>query len=386
MQHRNRLLFRSNPDSTQEEAMRAALLETPGSPFVVVEDVELRDPRAGEVKVRIQSCGLCHSDVTVADSAVPEILPVILGHEAAGVVDSVGEGVTHVVPGDKVVLTPCPPCGSCYWCVRAEFSLCERSMGIMTNAFPDGSTGLSRGGQPVFRGLNLAGFAEYTVVHETGAVKIPSEIPLEIACVIGCAVQTGVGAVLNTAQVEEGATVLVMGLGGIGLSAVQGARLANAARIIVSDPVADRREAAKAFGATDLLDPASDDVVAAVRELTDGIGVDYAFETAGVAALVTAGFHATRNGGSIVCVGAPPADQAITIAPAPFFTIASKKLMGCLLGSVNSLREVPRLISLWRAGRLDLESLITARRPLGEINQAIDDLRASRGIRTVLEI
>jgi len=366
--------------------MRAALLETPGTPLSIADDVDLRNPRPGEVKVRVKSCGLCHSDVSVVDGAVQEMLPMILGHEAAGVVEEIGEGVHSVAPGDKVVLTPCPPCGTCYWCVRAEFSLCERGMGIMTNTFPDGSTGLSRAGKRVFRGLNLAGFAEYSVVHETGAVKIPEETPLEIACVIGCAVQTGVGAVLNTAGVEEGATVLVMGLGGIGLSAVQGARLANAARIIVSDPVAERREAAKAFGASDLLDPSSDDVVAMTRELTSGIGVDYAFETAGVAALVTAGFHATRNGGSIVCVGAPPADQAIHIEPAPFFTIASKKLMGCLLGSVNSLREVPRLISLWRAGRLDLEALITARRPLAEINAAMDDLRASRGIRTVLEI
>jgi Zn-dependent alcohol dehydrogenase len=186
--------------------------------------------------------------------------------------------------------------------------------------------------------------------------------------------------------VEEGATVLVMGLGGIGLSVVQGARLANAARVIVSDPVARRRDTAKALGATDLLDPAHDDVVAAARELTGGIGVDYAFETAGVAALVNTGFFATRNGGAVVCVGAPPVDQAVTLAPASLFVISGKRLLGCLLGSCNSIRDIPRLLALWRAGRLDLEALITARRPLAEINQAMDDLAAARGIRTVLSL
>jgi Zn-dependent alcohol dehydrogenase len=270
--------------------------------------------------------------------------------------------------------------------VRGEASLCERSLGVMTASFPDGTTGLSRRGQTVYRGLNVAAFAESTVVHATGAIRVPADTPLDVACVIGCAVQTGVGAVLNTARVEEGATVLVMGLGGIGLSVVQGARLANAARILASDPVAQRRETAKALGATDLLDPASDDVVAAARELTGGIGVDYAFETAGVAALVTTGFHATRNGGAVVCVGAPPVDQAVTIAPASLFVISGKRLLGCLLGSCNSIRDVPRLLALWRAGRLDLEALITGRRPLAEINHAMDDLAAARGIRTVLSL
>jgi Zn-dependent alcohol dehydrogenase len=192
--------------------------------------------------------------------------------------------------------------------------------------------------------------------------------------------------VLNTAKVEEGATVLVMGLGGIGLSTVQGARLANAARIIVSDPVAQRRETAKALGATDLLDPTSDDVISVTRELTGGIGVDYAFETAGVAALVSTGFFATRNGGAVVCVGAPPVDQAVSIAPASLFVISGKRLLGCLLGSCNSIRDIPRLLGLWRAGRLDLDAMITSRRPLAEINQAMDDLAAARGIRTVLSL
>ncbi len=365
--------------------MRAAVLEAAGQPLEIRDDVEIEAPRPGHVKVRVSHCGLCHSDLSLAEGTFPSPLPIILGHEAAGVVAEIGEGVEGLAPGDPVVLTACPPCGSCYWCVRGEASHCARMSGITTNSFPDGHTGLSRGGQVVYRGLNLAALAEYTVVPETGAVKIPKGVPLDVACVIGCAVQTGAGSVFNTAQVEAGATVLVMGLGGVGLSAVQGARIAGASRIFASDPLPERREVAKRFGATDLLDPGSEDVVARTREVT-GVGVDYAFETAGQAALIQTGIEASRVGGTVIAVGAPPLDQAISVAPAAIFVITGKKLMGSVLGGVNSLHEIPRLISLWQAGRLDLEGLITNRRPLEEVNQGFADLAAGRGIRTVLAI
>ncbi len=365
--------------------MRAAVLEVQGEPLRLRDDVEIEPPRAGEVRVRVRHCGVCHSDLSLADGTFPGPVPIILGHEAAGVVDALGPGVEGLAPGDPVVLTPCPPCGSCYWCVRGEASVCTQSQGILTSAFPDGRTGLSRGGQSIYRGLNLAAFAEFVLVPATGAVKIPRDVPLDLACVIGCAVQTGVGAVLNTAEVEAGATVLVLGLGGVGLSVVQGARAAGAARILVSDPVAERREVAKRFGATDSLDPTADDVVARARELT-GVGVDYAFETAGRARLVEAGLAAARNGGTVVCVGAPALSESIQIAPAALFVVSGKKLLGCVLGSCNSLREIPRLLSLWRAGRLDLEGLVTSRRPIDEINEAFDDLAAGRGVRTVLSL
>lgn len=365
--------------------MKAAVLEAPGK-LSVVDDVEIEDPLAGFVRVRVKHCGICHSDLSIVDGKFPSPTPIILGHEAAGVVDAVGDGVTNLVPGDPVVLTPCPPCGTCYWCVRGEASNCVNMMALMTNAFLDGRTGLSRAGETVYRGVNVAGFAEYTVVAETGAVKIPADVPLDVACVIGCAVQTGAGAVLNRAQVEAGASVLILGLGGIGLSAVQGARIAGAARIIVSDPVAQRREMAKSFGATDLLDPGSEDVVTRARELTDGIGVDYAFETAGVTALVNVGVAAARTGGTIVCVGAPPLAETLDLGPAAVIVASGKALIGTILGNCNSLHEIPRLLSLWKTGRLDLESLITSHRPLEEINEGMDDVRASRGIRTVLDL
>lgn len=363
--------------------MKAAILEAAGQPLEICEDVMIDDPASGQVRVRIAACGVCHSDLSMVDGAFPCPVPIVLGHEAAGIVDAVGANVRGLSVGDAVILTPCPPCGVCYWCVRGEASLCVDAIGIQTNAFPDGTTGLSRGGSPVFRGLNVAGFAEYVVATANAAVRIPNDLPLDVACVIGCAVQTGVGAVLNTAQVEEGATVLVMGLGGVGLSVVQGARVAGAARIMVSDPLAARREAAKAFGATDLFDPGAEDVVARAREIT-GVGVDYAFETAGRANLIQQGVAAIRSGGTAVCVGAPSLQEAIEINPAALFVVSGKKLTGCVLGSANSLREIPRLVGLWRTGRLDLESLITARRPLVEINEAMADLRAGRGIRTVI--
>jgi len=364
--------------------MRAALLEAPGQPLRV-RDVTIAAPGSGQVRVRVHHCGVCHSDLSIVDGTFPSPLPIVLGHEAAGVVDAVGLGVHGLAAGDHVVLTPFPPCGTCYWCVRGEPTVCVNASAIQTNTFPDGSTGIALDGQVVYRGVGLGAFAEYVLAPATGAVKIPAAVPLDVACVIGCAVQTGVGAVLNTAGVEEGATVLVIGLGGIGLSIVQGARLAGASRIIASDPMAQRRVMATRFGATDTIDPTVEDVTARTVELTD-VGADYAFDAVGRGSLIQAGLAATRTGGTTVCVGVPPIDDAITIAMPALFVINEKKLLGCALGSSNSLHEIPRLVALWQAGRLDLEGLITARRPLAEINAALDDLKAGRGIRTVLSI
>jgi Zn-dependent alcohol dehydrogenase len=367
--------------------MRAAVLEQPGQPLQIYDDIDIIKPRAGEVRVQVRYCGLCHSDLSIVDGTMPlGENPVILGHEAAGVVESVGPGVTHLQPGDHVVLTPAPPCGQCYFCQRSEHSLCVNSMSIMTNALMDGTTGLSRDGQTIMRGVGVGALAEMVVTPATGAIKIDDDVPLDTVCVIGCALQTGVGAVLNTAGVEEGATVLVMGAGGIGISAVQGARLAGASLIVVSDPVAARRAAALEMGATHAIDPTSEDVMARSFELTDGIGMDYAFETAGVAALIDLGLNCIRNGGKITCVGAPPVEDSVTIPSAVVFAISEKKLCGCLLGSSNSLRDIPKLIRLWKAGRLDLDSMITARRPLEDVNEGFADLAAGRGIRTVLQV
>ena len=366
--------------------MRAAVLEASEKPLVIADDVEIEAPRAGEVLVRVAHCGVCHSDLSLVNGTYPFMAPTVLGHEAAGIVEEIGPGITTLAPGDKVVLSPVPVCNNCYWCARGEYGCCVSAISISTGTFLDGRTPLSRQGLPVLRGVGLGGFAEYVITTETGAIKVDPDTPLDVACVIGCAVQTGVGAVLNTARVPEGATVLVAGAGGIGIAIVQGARIAGASRVIVSDPLAARRDNAANFGATDVIDPTSQNVVGAVQHLTGGIGVDYAFDAVGAGAVIESCIWSTRNGGTTVLVGAGGIDQSVTLAPPVMFTLSERKLMGCLLGSSNGRRDIPKLLALWRAGRLDLEGMITMRRPLAEINEAMADMTAGRGLRTVLTI
>jgi len=365
--------------------MRAAVLDAVGEPLRIYDDVDLDEPKIGEVMVRVSHCGVCHSDLSLVDGALPPATPVVLGHEAAGVVEAVGPGVQLLEVGDHVVLTPCPPCGHCYWCLRGEASLCVNGHALMTFAHPDGGTRLSRRGETVFRGLGVAAFAERVVIQETGAVKIPADVPLDVACVIGCGVQTGVGAALYTAGVRTGDSALVLGLGGIGLSVVAGCRLAGATTIIASDPVAHRREAARHHGATHTVDPTTEDVAAVVASLTE-VGVDVAFDAVGSSALIRTGLDVTRAGGTTVMVGAAPLDDQLVIDSPTVMGATGRKLVGCLLGSVNSLRDIPRLVALYQAGQLDLEGLITQRRGLDDINAAFDDMRAGRGLRTVISM
>ncbi len=364
--------------------MRAALLRHVGEPVEIVHGVELEAPRAGEVRVGIVACGVCHSDVSLVNGTFPVLGPTIPGHEAAGIVTEVGPGVTQLAVGDHVVLTPNPACGTCELCVRGQHSSCPNAMSIATSMLPDGTTRLTLDGELIYRGLGLAGWADEVIVPVAGAVRIDDDVPLDVACVIGCAVQTGVGAVLNTADVEAGDRVLVLGAGGIGISIVQGAAIAGAARIIVSDPSESRREQALRFGATDVIDPTDVDVTAEVMAMT-GIGVDVAFEAAGSGALVETAVAATRSGGSIVMVGAAPVEDVVPLSPV-MMMFTEKKLMGSLLGSCWAPRDIPRLVSLWQAGKLDLDGMVTARRPLDEVNEAIADLEAGRGLRTVLTI
>ncbi len=364
--------------------MRAALLEAVNTPLRIVDDVDIADPGVGEVLVRVAHCGVCHSDYSNVNGTFPIPGPIVLGHEAAGIVETVGAGVVGLRQGDRVVLSPIAACGSCYGCVRGEFGTCINASSISSGTFVNGSTGLSRRGQTVFRGLAVGAFGEFALLEASGVIKVADDVPLEVACVIGCAVQTGVGAVLNAANVEAGATVLVMGLGGVGISIVQGARIAGASRIVVSDPNSARRDLAAHFGATDAIDPGSEDVMARAIEIT-AVGVDYAFDAVGSAALIETGMWATRAGGTTVLVGAAPIDQMVQV-PATLFMASERKLIGTLLGGCNGRREIPRLLDLWRAGRLDLESMVTARRPLGEINEAFADLHAGIGLRTILDL
>jgi len=362
--------------------VRAALMTAPGEPLVVVDDIEQGPPGPGEVRVDIVACGVCHSDLSLVDGTFPTFGPTICGHEAAGVVAELGDGVTSLAVGDHVVLTPIAACGTCPYCQRGLFSVCEQAVGALTGALPGASASLQRGGDPVQRGLSLGAWAEEVVVPASGAIRIDPDVPLEVACLIGCAVQTGVGAAINTAQIQPGDSVLVLGAGGVGISIVQGAAIAGASRIIVSDPTESRREQALRFGATDVIDPTSDDPVTLAKDLT-GIGVDAAFDAVGSARLVESSIDAVRSGGTVVMVGAAPIDQTVTMMPV-FAMFTEKRIVGSLLGSCWAPRDIPRLVGLWQSGRLDLDGMITARRPLEEVNEATDDLRAGRGLRTVL--
>ena len=362
--------------------MRAAILTEPGKPLEVVDGVELEPPRAGEVRVRVTACGVCHSDVSLVNGTFPIMGPTIPGHEAAGVVAEVGAGVAGLAAGDHVVLTPNPSCGHCRSCRRGRFSVCEQTAALMTSAFPDGSTRLSRGGEVVYRGLGLAAWAEEVIVSSAGAVRVPAEVPLDVACVIGCAVQTGTGAAINTASIEPGDSVLVLGAGGIGVSIVAGAAIAGATRIIVSDPSEARREQAMRFGATDVIDPREVDVPTAVEVLVAG-GVDVAFDAVGSAALVETCVASTCAGGETIMVGAAPIDDQLGLN-AVTMMFAEKAVRGSLLGSSWGPRDIPRMVELWRSGRLPLDAMVTSRRPLAEVNEAVADAEAGRGLRTVL--
>lgn len=365
--------------------MRAAVLEGPDQ--LKVGPVGVEDPRPGEVLVRITDCGICHSDYGYLDGSFPAVYPVVLGHEAAGYVEAVGEAVEGLAPGDKVVLCPLPSCGHCYFCTRSQPTLCAKySLSLYTATRPDGTTPFARDGGAVFRGVGIGGWGEFTVVPQEAAIKVGEDVDLAEACVVGCAVQTGVGAVLNTANVEAGATVLVTGAGGIGIAVTQGARIAGATTIVVADPVAERREAALRFGATHTVDPGEDDVLSFCQSVTGGIGVDYSFEAAGVASLIELGLTATRSGGTSVAIGAPPIDQGVSIPAVAAFVVAEKKLLGCALGSVNAHRDIPRFLEFARRGQLDLAGMITDRFDLEDIDAGIANLRDRKGIRTALRI
>jgi Zn-dependent alcohol dehydrogenase len=352
-------------------------------PLEVVDDLEVADPAPGEVRVQVRNAGLCHSDlhyIDTPDSDMP--LPVVLGHEVGGVVDAIGAGVTRLAPGDHVVLTALPGCGVCPPCVRGRTVQCRNIVEPLAPRRPDGTTGFTRRGQVVERGYGLGGFSELTIVRERSAVKVPDDVPLEVAAVTACAVTTGVGSVINTARVEEGETVLVMGLGGVGLSVVQGARLAGASQIIASDPVAERRAAAEKFGATDIVDPTVTDLVDAVMEATGGIGVDYAFDSVGSVPLLEQGMRATATGGGVVMVGIARGDFVVD----PYQMILfEKRLMGTMHGSCIMHRDAPRVLELWRRGYIDVESMITKHVTLENINDGLEALRSGSGLRTVVD-
>lgn len=366
--------------------MRAAVMHKVHAP-IALEDLDVESPQAGEVRVRLAASGVCRSDLHVLEGESPVARPpMVLGHEGAGVVVEVGPGVTGLGVGDPVVIALYGPCGTCGDCRAGDIPNCwsETRTHNMYGRMPDGTTRLSLRGEPVAPMVGSGSLAEESVVREAQLVKIDRDIPLDLACLAGCGVTTGIGAVLNTAKVAPGATVAVIGCGGVGLNVVQGARIAGAARIIACDTQRAKLDLASDLGATDLLEvEAGGDLAAAIRELVPR-GVDYAFEVIGLTDVVREAFEATRTGGTTVMVGAPPPGAEITIDSRTLF--ADRKLLGCTGGGNVPARDIPRIMDLYQRGSLDLEKLVSQRLPLERVNEAFDALRTGELARTVIEL
>ncbi|MGW5133974.1 Zn-dependent alcohol dehydrogenase [Streptomyces sp. NPDC004135] len=358
--------------------MRAAVLHEIGQDKLeVLDDVEAVGFGPGKVRIRVRATGLCHSDLSAMSGVLPQPAPFVPGHEGAGEILEVGEGVRNVQAGDRVVVCWLPACGACPACERGQTELCLA--GFMNAGTPN----FKRSGGDVFGFAGTGTFAEEVVVDAGCAVPIPDDVPFDIAALIGCGVTTGLGAALNTADLEAGSSVAVIGCGGVGISAIQGARLRGAAEIVAVDPVAARREAAVRFGATRAVAP--EELPDAKQQITGGEGFDHVFEVVGKAATARAAYDATRRGGTLVVVGAGAMDDVLQLNMFELF-FDEKRLLPSLYGGGDVLRSYARTIALWRAGRVDLAGLITHRVPFAEVNEALDQMRTGTALRTCIEL
>ena len=352
---------------------------TPHSKPLEITELDLSSPGRGEVLVKIAAAGLCHSDLSVIDGSRPRPVPMALGHEAAAVVEDVGEGVTDLKAGDHVVLVFVPSCGRCGPCAAGRPALCEP--GARANAagtLLSGERRLSFHAEPVNHLLGVSAFATHAVVARESCVKIDPDLPLELAALFGCAVLTGVGAVVNTAKLEPGQSVAVVGLGGVGLSVVLGARLAGARQIVAVDLSDDKLAFAAKLGATQTINAGSADAVAEIRRIS-GDGVDVAFEMAGSVPALELAYAATARGGATVTAGLPHPDKRMSLSPLALVA-EERTLKGSYVGSSVPQRDVPRMIGLFRAGRLPVDQLLTHRLKLEEINEGFDRLREGVGV------
>ena len=350
----------------------AAILYEPHQPFQI-KTVDLEPPRAGEVLVKMAAAGVCHSDYHLVTGDTKHTMPVVAGHEGAGVVEAVGEGVTRLKAGDPVALNWAPNCGDCFYCLRDRPNLCTTYIGpLWAGTMMDGTTRLSLDGEPVYHFSAVACFADYTVVPQECCVGLTEELPLEIAGLIGCAVTTGVGAALNTVRVEPGSSVAVFGAGGIGLSIIMGARLAGAGQIIAVDTNEAKGGLAQSFGATAVLIN-SPDVVQDIRKLTEGRGADYVFEAIGIPAVQEQCLDAVRPAGTVVLVGVSPMGSGTNL-PGAIITRQEKTVTGSYYGTANTARDFPLYADLYLKGRLDLDRLISKTYPLEQINEAYADM------------
>ncbi|MBZ0284147.1 MAG: Zn-dependent alcohol dehydrogenase [Anaerolineae bacterium] len=362
--------------------IQAALLLGAHQPFRV-EELELEEPRTSEVLVKIAASGVCHSDYHLVSGATNHPMPVVPGHEGAGVVEAVGEGVTRVQPGDHVTLNWAPDCGQCFYCLRGKPSLCETYVEpIWAGTMLDGTTRLRWNGQPVYHFSGLASFAEYAVVPQESCVRIRKDVPLAVAALVGCAVATGVGAAMYTANVHPGESVVVFGCGGVGLNILQGAALCGAETIIAVDTNPTKMEIARQFGATHTV-LSDDNSLKAIRDLTGGRGAEHAFEAVGIPALQELAFKAIRPGGTLTLAGLSPMGTGTNL-PGAVITRQEKVIKGSYYGTINASRDFPLLLDLYMAGKLKLDELITHQYPLTQINEAYEAMLSGAVARGVV--
>jgi S-(hydroxymethyl)glutathione dehydrogenase / alcohol dehydrogenase len=357
--------------------MKAVVLRKAGQP-TTVEEIALRPVGRHEVRVELAASGVCHSDLSLRDGGIPTLTPCTLGHEGAGTVVEVGADVANVGPGDHVVLTWNVPCRACPHCLRGEAQLCLHGF---DHAY--GESYAESSGGPVWPGMGVGALAEQTVLPAAAVVPVDESLPLDHAALLGCGVTTGVGAVMRTAAVRPAESVLVIGCGGVGLAAIQGARLAGAAPIIAADRVPAQLPAAVANGATDTIDASEVDLATAVRDLTGGAGVDHGIEVVGKPATIRAAYDATRRGGTVTLVGAAGIEETVTF-PALSLMADGKVIRGSVYGASDPARDIPVLAELAGRGRLDLEALVTRRIGLDDVEAAFTDMAAGRGARSVV--
>lgn len=365
------------------DVTHAAVLTAPGV-LELVDDVEVEFPHPGEVRVRVEWCGVCHSDLHVVDGDTPVASQAILGHEVSGVVDALGHNVTGLEVGDHVVVSMVGPCGDCEACFNGATASCERQYG-RGGVAADGSTRMTRGGEPVLRVTRVGGFVEYTIARQEAVVKIPNDLPLDLATVLGCSIQTGYGAVSNIANVGPGDSVAIFGLGGVGLAAVQAARIAGATTILGIDPIESRRELAEKLGATATRHP-EDVTVDMAKELAGRQQFRYAIDTVSAKATLASASSIIGPHGTLVLVGITPMGKPFEGPITADLVFGQKRILGCYLGNCIPRRDIPKLVEFWRSGQLDLQSMITGRRPLKDIDQAFADLREGIGLRTAIHV
>jgi S-(hydroxymethyl)glutathione dehydrogenase/alcohol dehydrogenase len=363
---------------------RAAVLRGQGRDFEVIE-LDLAPPKAGEVLIKFAAAGLCHSDEHLRHGDIVANFPIVGGHEGAGVIEAVGEGVTRLKPGDHVICSFLPVCGHCRFCSTGKSNLCDLGANLLVGCMPDGTFRFSENGQDLGGMCMLGTFSERAVISENSAVKVDDDLPLDKVVLIGCGVPTGFGSAVHAAATEPGDTIAIYGIGGIGINSVQGAALAGARNVVAIDPLANKREAAEQLGATHSAATA-EEAAELILGLTNGVGADKAIVTVGVVTseVVTSAFHAIRKGGTVVVTGLSDPTKNTIELPGAILTLFEKRVQGSLFGSGDPFHDIPRMVELYRSGDLKLDELITQTYTLDQVNEGYQDLLDGKNIRGVI--